>query len=60
MKTLHTLSAYVSVNRYICVAREMTKIYESFIRGTAKEVEEHFIAHPDQIRGEYVVIVAGK
>jgi len=59
MKTLHALSKGMSA-RHVCVARELTKIYESFIQGTAQEVEEHFIAHPDQIKGEFVVIVEGK
>jgi 16S rRNA C1402 (ribose-2'-O) methylase RsmI len=39
------------------VAREITKIYESFIEGTPVEVSEYYKAHPGEIRGEFVVIV---
>lgn len=60
MKTLHALAKHLSSNRNICVARELTKIHESFVSGSSEEVEKYFIAHPDQIRGEYVVIVSGK
>lgn len=60
MKTLRALSQTLSVERRICVARELTKIYESFISGTAGEVEKHFLTHTDQIKGECVVIIEGK
>ena len=56
MKTLHTLS-HMYRNRYMRGAG-MTR-YTNLYSGTAKEVGT-LLAHPDQIRGEYVVIVAGK
>ena len=59
IKTLNSLVQHISQDRMVCVGREITKIHESFIRGNAEEVLQHFLAHPDQVRGEYVVIVAG-
>ncbi len=59
MKTLKSLAKHIPQDRTVCVGREITKIHESFIRGNAEEVEKHFLTHPDQVRGEYVVIVAG-
>jgi 16S rRNA (cytidine1402-2'-O)-methyltransferase len=44
-------------SRKIMVAREITKIHESFIEGTPTEVADYFIKHPTEIRGEFVVIV---
>jgi len=33
-------------------------MYESLVEGSAQEVQEHFVEHQDQVRGEFVVIVA--
>lgn len=41
----------------IVLGRELTKIHEEMVRGTADELLAHFIAHPDRVRGEFVVIV---
>lgn len=41
----------------VTVARELTKIHEEVIAGTPSELLAHFAAHPDTIRGEFVVIV---
>jgi 16S rRNA (cytidine1402-2'-O)-methyltransferase len=37
-------------------ARELTKIHEEVISGTVTEVQVYFSAHPDHVRGEFVVI----
>lgn len=41
-------------DRYICIARELTKTYEEFIRGNISD-----ILKLDQIKGEIVLIVEG-
>ena len=41
--------------RQIAVARELTKVYEEVLRGTAKELIEHFEKTPP--RGEIVLLV---
>ena len=41
----------------VVVARELTKMHEEVISGTAAEVQAHFAANPDAVRGEFVVIV---
>ena len=43
-------------NRKVVVAREITKMYESFLRGTAQDVLASMIQTP--LRGEIVVMVA--
>lgn len=58
MKTLASLNQYIgSQARIVTVFRELTKIYESRISGSASFVLEHFTKYPDQIRGECVVVV---
>ena len=42
---------------HITIARELTKIHEEVVSGSPREVLEHFTAHPDAVRGEFVVII---
>jgi 16S rRNA (cytidine1402-2'-O)-methyltransferase len=55
-----TLAACIEImpDRQLCVARELTKKFEEFQRGTAAELFAHYEAHPP--KGEIVVIVAGR
>lgn len=59
-KTLESLAGYLEEDRKVVVARELTKIYEEVVRGSAKEVKEYFEKNKDKIRGEFVVIISGK
>lgn len=59
-KALESLEKFCGEDRQIIVAREITKIYEEFVRGTVAEARTHFAENPDRIRGEFVVIVAPK
>jgi len=45
-------------DRRICVAREMTKMFEEFWRGNVSGALEYFTAQP--ARGEFTLVVAGK
>jgi len=47
-------------NREICVARELTKRYETVIRGASGMVLQTIRADSNQQRGEFVVVIAGK
>jgi len=58
MKALESLQKTLEPEREIAVARELTKIHETVVRGTAAGVLAHFEAHSDQVRGEIVIIVA--
>ena len=44
-------------HRPMAVCRELTKIYEEIIRGTAEEMLQHYQAHPEKVRGEFVVVL---
>jgi 16S rRNA (cytidine1402-2'-O)-methyltransferase len=39
---------------WVVIAREMTKIHEEFLRGSPRQILDHFAAHPP--RGEMVVL----
>lgn len=59
-KTLLSLSLVLDEKREISIARELTKLHEQVVRGTAKYVLDYFTKNQDKIRGEFVVIVEGK
>lgn len=56
-KLLEAIVSIFGEMRQIVLAREVTKRYEEFIRGTALEVSEW--AANTELRGEFVVIVEG-
>ncbi|WP_335972882.1 16S rRNA (cytidine(1402)-2'-O)-methyltransferase [Gaetbulibacter jejuensis] len=58
IKTLTNFCEYFSEDRQVSVSRELTKLYEETVRGTAKEVLEHYTNKPP--KGEIVIVVAGK
>lgn len=59
MKTLESLNEKMP-DRKIVVGRELTKIYEEVVRGSASEVFNFFKNNEEKIRGEFVVGVWGK
>ncbi len=60
IKTFESLVLYTDENRSIVLAREITKKFESFVKGTAEEVLSYLKENTDHIRGEFVVIVGPK
>ena len=58
IKTLSNFCEYFGENRQVTVSRELTKLYEETVRGTAKEVLEHYTNKPP--KGEIVICVGGK
>lgn len=57
-KALASLVEVLPPTRTVTIVRELTKIHESLVQGSAAEVQQHFVSHPDQVRGEFVVIVS--
>jgi 16S rRNA (cytidine1402-2'-O)-methyltransferase len=55
-KTLAAL-AEIAPQRRVCVARELTKTFEEYRRGTASELLAHFQSHPP--KGEITLLIAG-
>lgn len=56
LSTLELLAGELPEAR-CCVARELTKKFETYHRGTARELLAHFQAHPP--KGEIVFLIAG-
>ncbi|MCY9662829.1 16S rRNA (cytidine(1402)-2'-O)-methyltransferase [Paenibacillus chondroitinus] len=56
-KTLARMAEVWGPERRVCLARELTKRYEEFLRGTISECLEYLAQHPPQ--GEYCMIVEG-
>lgn len=57
-KALASLAEVLPEDRKVLVLRELTKMHEALIEGSAVEVAQHFADNPGQVRGEFVVIVA--
>lgn len=51
------LLARLAPDRPVCVARELTKKFEEYRRGTAAAVQAHYTAHP--AKGEICLVIAG-
>ncbi len=58
IKTLGHFAEYFGEDRNVSVSREITKMHEETIRGTANEVLQYYTDHPP--KGEIVIVVAGK
>ena len=56
LKTLQACSSIMPA-RQLCLARELTKKFEEFRRGTAAELLAHYEARP--AKGEIVLVVSG-
>jgi 16S rRNA (cytidine1402-2'-O)-methyltransferase len=58
IKTLTEFVHYFGEERPVSVSRELSKLHEETIRGSAQEVLKHFEAKP--AKGEIVIVVGGK
>ena len=56
-KTLQSVEKVFGAERQVVLARELTKRYEEFLRGTVAELVAW--ATSNEVRGEFVVIVSG-
>lgn len=57
LKALESLVKVLPKDRRVIVARELTKIHEEFVDGSAQEVFDYYTTNPDKVRGEFVVII---
>ena len=57
LKTLAALEEHI-LEREIIVVREMTKIYEQSVTGSAAVVHAYYQEHPKEVRGEIVIIIS--
>jgi 16S rRNA (cytidine1402-2'-O)-methyltransferase len=57
VKCLEQICEFIGPERNVCIVRELSKLYEDYRRGTAKDILAHYTAHPP--KGEIVVIIEG-
>ena len=57
-RILKTLESLKEVNKKVTIVREITKIYEEVISGSAEEVLKILTDTPEKQKGEFVVIVS--
>ena len=57
-KTLTSLRDVLPESRTVLVFRELTKLHEQVVEGSAADVAAYFAAHPEHVRGEFVVVVS--
>lgn len=55
-KTINHMAQIFAADRQICLARELTKVHEEFLRGSMAEMATYF--QTNEPRGEYVVLVS--
>lgn len=58
LKTLNQIIEFFGADRKVSVSREISKVHEETIRGTAEEVKNIF--SEKNVRGEIVLVVKGK
>ena len=58
VKCLGQIIEFMGEDRKVCVAREMTKVYEEHKRGKVKDIKEYYELNSP--KGEIVIIIEGK
>ncbi len=59
LDTLDTIEKVFGAERLLVVAHELTKVYESLVRGSAAEQKAWLLADPKRQQGEFVLLIAG-
>lgn len=57
LKTLESLNKFCPSKR-VCLARELTKVYEEFKTGTPLELSKYLLENPIKQKGEFTVLVS--
>ena len=60
LDTLEDMQLVLGEERYIVLAREMTKTWETIVGDTVKNLREWLLEDPNRTKGEMVLIVEGK
>lgn len=60
LKTLESLNSCLPEDKEVVITRELTKMHEEIVVGTAGEVCLYFKNNPDKVKGEFSVVVGCK
>ncbi|NPV68894.1 MAG: 16S rRNA (cytidine(1402)-2'-O)-methyltransferase [Anaerolineae bacterium] len=58
VETLQAICEIMGESRPVCVAREITKLFEEYFRGTARQALDYFMEEP--VRGEVTLLIGGQ
>ena len=58
VKCLEEIKTYLGEDRRVCVAREISKMFEEFYTSDVNDVISHYTKTP--AKGEIVIIIEGK
>jgi len=58
LKTIKQLGEILGEDRQLAVSRELTKLHEESVRGTAAELLAYYETH--STKGEFVLLIEGK
>jgi 16S rRNA (cytidine1402-2'-O)-methyltransferase len=59
LETIEDVIDVMGADRKVVIARELTKMHEEFVRGTASEVFEQLRRREGGVKGEIVLLIAG-
>jgi len=57
-RILKTLESLLKINKKVTIVREITKVYEEVLQGSAEEILKTLTDIPEKQKGEFVVIVS--
>lgn len=57
---LKDVSEIVGETRQLCVARELTKAYETVLQGEAAVIHQRVMQDPESQKGEFVIVIKGE
>ena len=57
-RILKTLESLLKINKKVTIVREITKVYEEVLQGSAEEILKILTDTPEKQKGEFVVIVS--
>ncbi|HEY9583740.1 MAG TPA: 16S rRNA (cytidine(1402)-2'-O)-methyltransferase [Candidatus Paceibacterota bacterium] len=57
-RIIKTLESLKNINKKVTLAREITKIYEEVLQGSAESILKTLVENPEKQKGEFVVIVS--
>jgi 16S rRNA (cytidine1402-2'-O)-methyltransferase len=60
LKLVEELKSHIDDVRLVGIGRELTKKFETFVRGNLSEVTSYLNSEPNHQKGEFVVLIAGK
>ena len=60
LSTLQGMAEVFGAERKASVARELTKLYESVLTMSLPELAHYYESHPDELRGEVVILIEGE